>query len=132
MARRKKNTGIYRSRFEQTLTDLLRENNVPHEYETLKLNYIIPESKHTYTPDVILPNGVIVEAKGYMDATTRKKMELVIAQNPTLDIRFVFQNPRCKIRKGSKTDYAMWCFKKGFRFGTPKEVLLWASEPKRK
>jgi hypothetical protein len=41
---------------------------------------------------------------------------LVRKQHPNLDIRFVFENSQNKIRKGSKTTYAMWCIKNNFRY----------------
>lgn len=128
MRKRKSKSSIYRSGFEETVTSFLKQSGVPHEYETLKLNYTIPESKHTYTPDVILPNGIICEIKGYFDATCRIKMELVIKQNPHLDIRFCFQNGKNKISKSSKTTYEMWCTKKGFKFGTATDIVAWSKE----
>lgn len=130
MAIRKKkvNVGIYRSGFEETVTNNLRSNNIEHEYETIKLKYIIPSTNHTYTPDVILKNGIICELKGYMDASVRKKMLLVISQNPELDIRLVFMNPRTKITKKSKTDYSMWATKNNIKWGVQTDILNWAKE----
>lgn len=102
-----------RSGFEAKIVEQLRAKKVKFEYETLKLKYVLPETKHTYTPDFSLPNGVIIEAKGKLDPATRKKMMAVKNSHPDLDIRFVFQrdNP---IRKGSKTTYSMWSEKAGF------------------
>ena len=34
-----------------------------------------------------------------------------LKQHPELDIRMVFQSSKTKIRKGSKTTYAMYCDK---------------------
>ena len=50
-----------------------------------------------------------------MAADRRKHLE-VKKQHPNLDIRFVFENSRSKIRKGAKSSYADWCIKNGFRY----------------
>jgi hypothetical protein len=91
------------------------------EYETTKIKYVIPESLHTYTVDFVLPSGIMVETKGRFVAEDRKKHLLIQKQHPELDIRFVFQNSKVKINKGSKTSYADWCNKNGFTFAD-KEV----------
>ena len=96
----------FRSGLEERVADLLVELGVSYEYETTKLAYVI---QHIYTPDFILPNGVILECKGYWDAEDRRKMKAVKEQNPDLDIRMVFQSPFNKINKKSKTTYAKWC-----------------------
>ena len=41
---------------------------------------------------------------------------LVKAQNPTIDIRFVFSNSKNKITKTSKTTYGDWCDKNGIKY----------------
>lgn len=71
------------------------------------------DKEKTYTPDFVLANGVIVEAKGRLTVHDRKKHMQIKAQHPELDIRFVFQynNP---ITKGSKTRYTDWADKHGF------------------
>lgn len=104
----------YRSGLEEEIDKTLTERNVDGEYEQHTINYTIPESKHVYTPDFRLPNGIFVETKGRFVIEDRKKHVLIKAQHPELDIRFVFQNSRGKIRKGSKTTYADWCDKHGF------------------
>ena len=104
----------YRSGLEEDIDKTLQENQIDGEYEQHTINYIIPESKHTYTPDFRLPSGIFVETKGRFVIEDRKKHLLIKAQHPELDIRFVFQNSRGKIRKGSKTTYADWCDKHGF------------------
>jgi hypothetical protein len=106
----------FRSGLEEQLHALLQEKGVDGEYEQHKINYTIPESKHTYTPDFRLPNGIYVETKGRFVTEDRKKHLLIKQQHPHLDIRFVFQNSKNKIRKGSKTTYADWCIKYGFQF----------------
>jgi hypothetical protein len=111
----------YRSGFEGRIAKQLELQGVKVEYETTKIKYVIPESLHTYTVDFVLPNGIMVETKGRFVAEDRKKHLLIQKQHPELDIRFVFQNSKVKINKGSKTSYADWCNKNGFTFAD-KEV----------
>ena len=105
----------YRSGLEDVISEDLKKRGVDFGYETVKIKWQLIESK-TYTPDFILPNGVIIESKGRFVLDDRKKHLKVREQNPELDIRFVFSNSRNKIRKGSKTTYAMWCEKNNFLY----------------
>jgi len=85
-------------------------------YESMRIDYIVPASSHYYTPDIILPNGIIVEVKGRLIKADRDKHLLIKEQRPDLDIRFLFQNANNKIRKGSKTTYASWCEKNDIKW----------------
>ena len=96
----------FRSGLEERVADLLVELGISYEYETTKIDYTI---EHVYTPDFILPNGVVLETKGFWDPEDRRKIKAVKAQNPDLDLRMVFQSPFNKISKKSKTTYAKWC-----------------------
>jgi hypothetical protein len=49
-------------------------------------------------------------------AADRRKHLAVKKQHPSLDIRFVFENSRRKLRKGAKSTYGQWCIKYGFLF----------------
>ena len=109
----------YRSGFEHKVADQLSENKINFEYEKTTINYIKPETHHTYTIDFTLPNGILVETKGRWVIEDRKKHLLIKKQHPELDIRLVFQNAKTKIRKGSKTTYADWCDKNG---------IIWAEK----
>ena len=122
-------TGIFRSGFENSVFESsLKGTN--SEYECLKIPYI-RTTKHIYTPDFLLPNGIIVEVKGRLTAFDRAKHLLVRAQHPDLDIRFVFAYDN-KLYKTSNTRYSDWCddheFKYAFK-GVPEE---WLGEQKRK
>ena len=103
----------YRSGFEHKVADQLKESKTKFEYEKTVIDYIKPETHHKYTVDFTLPNGILVETKGRWVLEDRKKHMLIKQQRPELDIRIVFQNPRGKIRKGSKTTYADYCDKNG-------------------
>ena len=89
---------------------------------------MIPASDHIYTPDFILPNGIIVESKGLFEVADRQKHLYIKQQYPNLDIRFVFTNPNTKIYKGSKTTYADWCSKNGFQYAKKLIPLGWLKE----
>lgn len=118
----KKRKKVYRrSGFEDDVEAKLKSLNIKYEYETVKLTYTIPESKHVYTPDFIL-DGVILETKGRYDLDDRKKMLLVTKQNPDKRIVMVFQNPNTKLTKKSKTTYATWCEKNGIEWCTFKTL----------
>ena len=106
----------YRSGLEESLGSELKQKGIDGEYEKHKITYTKPATQHTYTPDFKLPNGIFIETKGRFVLADRKKHQLIKEQSPALDIRFVFQNSRNKIRKGSKTTYADWCVKNGFLY----------------
>lgn len=107
----------------------LSARGVHYRYEEVRLGYTKPASTHKYTPDFILPNGVIVETKGLFDSDDRKKHELIRKQHPQLDIRFVFSRSASPIRKGSKTTYAAWCAKLGIPFADKVIPQSWIDEP---
>jgi hypothetical protein len=103
----------YRSGLEDDIS--VEKRGVSFEYETLKIKWTLLENK-TYTPDFILPNGIIIESKGRFVAADRKKHLKVKEQHPDLDIRFVFSNSRAKLNKGAKSTYGDWCDKYGFTY----------------
>jgi hypothetical protein len=123
----------YRSGLEEKVGAQLESAGIVVQYESFKITYLVPASKHKYTPDYELPNGIIIETKGRFMASDRKKHVLIKEQHPELDIRFVFSNPKAKLRKGSPTTYADWCDKNGFKWASkwvPEEWL--AEKPNRK
>ena len=124
-AKRSQRTSRYRSGFESKLANQLKRSGVDFEYETLKIEY---RKVSTYTPDFILPNGIIIEAKGVWTVEDRKKHLLVREQHPHLDIRLVFMNAANKIRKGSDTTYACWCEKKGIIYANKIIPKTWLSQ----
>jgi hypothetical protein len=114
----------------------LEERNAQHllnlgykvNFETFKIPYTVPQTKHTYTPDFPLPNGIIVETKGKFEPKDRAKHLFIKFQMPWLDIRFVFMRPNDKIAKGSPTTYAMWCEKNGFKYAARLIPEAWLKE----
>ncbi len=123
----KKRTSNYRSGLEDNVIKDLEFRKVNFKYEKRVILYFKPSTKHKYTPDIELDNGVLIEIKGFFKREDRKKHLLVKEQQPKLDIRFIFGNSKNKIYKGSKTSYADWCIKHGFKFADkviPKEWIL--------
>ena len=103
----------YRSKFEAGIAATLNKNKVAFSYESLDLKYILSCS---YCPDFILSNGIIIETKGYLSKEDRRKMLAVKEANPSLDIRFCFQNAKTKLSRGKKRSlsYGQWATKNGF------------------
>ena len=121
----------YRSGLEDKVAAQLRDADIDAKYEEYQIPYEIPASPHTYTPDFVLPNGIIIETKGVFDVDDRKKHLLIQKQYPKLDIRFVFSSSKTHIYKGSKTTYADWCEKYGFKYADKWIPDKWLRERKR-
>jgi hypothetical protein len=118
----------FRSGLEGTTATHIKNKGAKLLYETSKIHYTIPESKHTYTPDFILPNGIIVETKGRFMIEDRKKHLLIRQQHPDKDIRFVFTRSATKLYKGAKTTYSDWCVKNNFKFADKRIPDSWFNE----
>ncbi|RVG38003.1 endodeoxyribonuclease [Sinorhizobium meliloti] len=124
----------FRSGLEDVNARFLTEWNVTVEYEQYDLTYVKPAREARYTPDFILPNGIIVETKGRFLTEDRQKHILIKKQYPQLDLRFVFSNPNTRISKQSKTTYAIWCQSHGFLYASkviPQEWLAAPNDPVR-
>jgi hypothetical protein len=118
----------YRSGLEERIAEQLDKLGVTYQYEEVKLKYVKPASEHIYTPDFVLPNGIIVETKGRFLINDRQKHLLVRKHNPTLDIRFVFSNSNARISKTSRTTYAIWCEKNNFKYADKVIPQEWIDE----
>ena len=118
--------GAYRSGLEDDIQQQLRAEGIDAEYEPGRIEYI-STPKH-YTPDFVLPNGIVIETKGYFLPSDRTKHIAIKKQHPTLEIRFVFQNPKCRLSKASHTSYALWCEKNGFLYASKRIPKEWLCE----
>ncbi len=119
-----------RSGLESQVAAQLDSLGVKYSYESIKLGYEKPASLHHYTPDFILPNGLIIEAKGRFVTADRQKHKLIKEQHPDKDIRFVFSSSKQKIGKKSSTTYGMWCERNGFKFSDRTIPVEWINENK--
>ena len=115
----------YRSMFEVTIADAAESAGMKLTYEPHTIPYTI---KGNYVPDFQLPNGILIEAKGYLDAGTCRKMLSVKASNPELDIRFVFQKANGKRNKRAKLQNWQWAEKHGFLWSEGTIPLTWWKE----
>lgn len=118
----------YRSGLEDTVHDELKQAGCDAQYESIKIEWE-DLSYRKYTPDFLLPNGIIVETKGLFTAEDRRKHLLVKKQHPHLDIRFVFSSYKKRLSKVSKTTYAQWCEKHGFLYAAKSVPQEWIDEP---
>jgi hypothetical protein len=118
----------FRSGLEEVVAQQLLGAHIPVVYESHVVVYEAPATKHKYTPDFVLPNGIIIETKGRFLTADRKKHKLIKAQHPDLDVRFVFSNSKSKIGKLSSTTYALWCQQFGFKYADRLIPLSWLRE----
>jgi hypothetical protein len=116
---------------EEKVANALTEAGIPFTYEKTKVKYIKPASEHQYTPDFVLDNGIIIETKGLFTSVDRQKHMLVKRQHPHLDIRFVFSNSKARISKASRTTYADWCNKNGYKYADKMIPEDWLKERRR-
>lgn len=122
-------TPAWRSGLEEAVAENLKQRGVPVIYERVVVTYEKPLQKSRYTADFLIPNGIIIETKGWFVTADRKKHKLIKEQHPNLDIRFVFSNPNAKIGKKSKTTYAKWCDDHGFLWAKTSVPEAWLNEP---
>ena len=119
----------FRSGLEISISEELDANKVKYQYEKVKLTYVKPQKAHTYTPDFYLEaHDFYIETKGLFTSADRQKMRLIKEQHPDKDIRIIFSNSRSRISKKSKTTYAMWCEKYGFKYADKHIPLEWLNE----
>ena len=110
----------FRSGLEGKVALGLQGLGVTFSYEPHWVEYLKPAKIHKYKPDFQI-GDIYIEVKGRFDSADRAKHLLIKEyygppEEGEIDIRFLFSNPRQKISKKSKTTYAMWCEKHGFRY----------------
>jgi hypothetical protein len=118
----------YRSGLEDKVADQLRGLGQPVHYEVAAIKFTPPLKTKRYTPDFILPNGIIIETKGRFTTADRMKHKAIHDQYPDLDIRLVFSRSKQRISKKSQTTYANWCEKYGFQFADLFIPRAWIKE----
>ena len=111
----------FRNQFEERLGSFLDERRIAYEYETLILGYTL-EGK--YKPDFILPNGIIIEAKGFFRTHAQRALKAVKKKHPKLDIRLVFYNQNQKVQ-GSNLKCYEWAEKYKFKFANGSIPEAW-------
>lgn len=106
----------FRSGLEERAAAQIKAAGLAVAYEESVIKYTVPERVARYTPDFVLPNGIIVETKGRFESGDRKKHKLIREQRPDLDIRIVFMRPQARLSKVSATTYAKWCDDHGVKW----------------
>jgi len=124
-------TNGYRSGLELAVAQELAKDGIEFLYEPIRIPFVRPPKPSRYTPDIVLPNGIIVELKGRFQTDDRQKHLMIKDQYPNLDIRFVFSNINQRISKTSKTTYAKWCQSKGFIYAKRSIPTAWIQEAPR-
>lgn len=119
-----------RSPSEDRVAASLTARGAAFEYEKSRLKLTI-DRPTSYTPDFRLANGIYIEVKGWFKSEDRAKHLLVKDQHPDLDIRFVFDGAHKRISKDSKTTYASWCDKHGFKWAERDVPDAWIKEQQR-
>jgi len=112
----------FRSNFELLIARDLDKSTKDYLYEQVKMPYTV---ERNYLADFVLPNGIIIEAKGWFKSQDQRKMRALKEQYPDQDIRFVFQRANSKVQ-GSQMTCAKWCEKYGFKYAEgyiPKEWI---------
>lgn len=110
----------FKSKLERTNAEFLQKAGVEFLYEPkeAKIGYILPASKHVYTPDLPFKTKgtgklIIVETKGIWDYADRHKHVWIKRLYPDLDIRFVFTRSATRTSKGARQTYADICQGRG-------------------
>jgi hypothetical protein len=110
MKPKRHNSNAYKSGLEHRFQESCKDLGWELPYEQDKIKYIIPESKHTYTPDFTVTNNVYIETKGLWTAADRKKACLIQEQHPEIKVLYVLMRNQ-KLAKNSKTTYLEWAAK---------------------
>jgi hypothetical protein len=119
----------FRSGLEEKIAAQLKAADVPYRFEEDHIEYLKPARTARYTPDFVLPNGIVVETKGRFVTEDRQKHIQVKAQHPGIDLRIVFSNSRSRISKKSSTTYGMWCERQGIKYADRSIPAAWLAEP---
>lgn len=118
-----------RSKFELKLAEELHQQGVDYKYEQWQYEYFKKVTngvcddcvgthvyqRSWYTPDFILPNGIVIEAKGHFTASNRTTLVAVREAHDTIDLRLVFM-ANGKINRSSMTRYSDWCEQHNFEY----------------
>lgn len=119
----------FRSGLERSIAKRLESKGVRYDYEPFRIPFIQPQKVRHYTLDFILPNGIVVEAKGQWKTADRQKFLMVQETYPDLDIRFVFSRSKTTISKRSTTTYADYCESNGWLYADKHIPQSWIDAP---
>ena len=118
---------VYASQFEHDVCEGVLDSIPPLQRvdaSTVRIPYSIYGD---YIPDLVLPNGVVVEIKGWFPAEDRRKIHAVVKSNENLDLRMVFSDPWTK--QGNLSAPHKWCHKRGITWAGGAIPREWLDEP---
>jgi hypothetical protein len=116
----------FRSGFEKFVYDTALKDGIVTDYEPEDEKLIWQPKPRNYLPDFrIQTTGVLVETKGQFTSDDRTKVLTVIQQNPTKDLRLVFQRDN-RLSPVSETTYTGWCRQHGIQFAMGRIPKEWA------
>lgn len=118
----------WRSGLEESISGEIEAEGVPSLYEGFKIPYVVHKNCK-YTPDFLLPNGIVIETKGRFTTQDRQKMKMIKEQHSEIDIRFVFSNANQRINKTSETRYSTWSDSNHFPWAHKNIPVGWLKEP---
>ena len=102
---------IFRSSFEEEVFNSLPQKGCV--YEPCKFSVDIPT---TYTPDLVLPNGIYVEIKGFLRAESRRKYENFKKQFMSVKTILKKNGFKALHKKRAENFYKSKKFKKTFNY----------------
>ena len=114
-----KGLSTFKSPLEVDIAAQLDKEGVRYQYEGERIAYK-PIKPLWYVPDFHkfekAPH-IILEGKGWFRTSKERTRLLAVREcNPGLEVRFVFQKANNRLSKKSKTTYAEWCDKNGFKW----------------
>lgn len=115
----------YRSALEDKVVPAALERGA--EYEPIRLTYV--GAPRHYKPDLVLPNGIVIEIKGWFTPADRAKTERILKTYPGLELRFVLERPETRLNGKSKTTCAMWCDARNIKWARGTIPQYWYREP---
>lgn len=88
----------YRSKLESKCAKILKDNNIPFEYEPFKIQYIkkfeYKNEKYRaayYTPDFVIEDKYILEIKGFPNDVWRYKKKLILLKlKENMNNKYIF------------------------------------------
>ena len=117
----------FRSDLEGQVADQLDKQCVKYRFEPHWIRYQIEKK---YKPVFLLPNGILIEVKGWFKFDDQRKHKLIKSQYPELDIRYVFQKINNKVQGGRFTNKE-WCEKYDFKFAESIVPNSWIHEKRK-
>lgn len=140
--------GKYRSNFEKSVADVLRENKVDFQYESRTFDYLVQSRNwvicemcgpikgqivRKYLVDFELKNEIFIETKGRLTDKDRSKLLSVKKHHPELDLRLVFQRDnliKSRAARDNNIRYSEWATKNGFPNTVGEIPEQWIKEAK--